>query len=65
VGEHNGGAVVSMSANHRLTGNERHFATKPDPWAEYERRKRVLQRKNLSSRAYELEIQRIAKELGI
>lgn len=54
-----------MSANHRLTGNEKHFITKPDPWAEYERRKRILQRKNRSSRAYELEIQRIAKELGI
>jgi hypothetical protein len=51
-----------MSANHRLSA---HQAPSNDRWSEYEIRKAALKRKNLSSRAYELEIQRIARELGV
>lgn len=63
MGDHNGDAVVSMSANTRLSAHQ--APSKNTQYDEYERRKRELQRMNLSSRAYELEIARIVKELGI
>lgn len=54
-----------MSGNLRHCDHGKQMITKNDPWAEYEIRKSALKRRNLSSRAYELEVQRIAKELGI
>lgn len=54
-----------MSGNNRHCDHEKEMITKNDPWVVYEIKKSALKRKNLSSRTYELEIQRIARELGV